>query len=97
VGKRAIGGYYILVGSVYLKKSESSVPGMKEHTYLHSEPAGKGLTNKKRKKEKTLVLTLGSPPEKGGKKKKEKNKNPGINPGQPAGKGRKKKKKNPWY
>jgi hypothetical protein len=32
-----------------------------------------------------LVLTLGSPPEKGGKK------NPGINPGQPAEKGRKKK------
>jgi hypothetical protein len=40
---------------------------------------------------KTLVLSLGSPPEKGGKKKK----NPGINPGQPAGKGRGKKK--PWY
>ncbi len=54
---------------------------------------------------KTLVLTLGSPPEKGGKKK-----HPGINPGQrhlkytkagfaihsePADKGRKKKKKNP--
>jgi hypothetical protein len=32
-----------------------------------------------------LVLTLGSPPEKGQKK------NPGINPGQPAGKGREKK------
>jgi hypothetical protein len=35
-----------------------------------------------------LVLTLGSPPEKGGKKIKN---NPGINPGQPAGKGREKK------
>jgi hypothetical protein len=34
-----------------------------------------------------MVLTLGNPPEKGGKK------NPGINPGQPVGKGRKKKKK----
>ncbi len=32
-----------------------------------------------------LVLTLGSPPEKGGKK------NPRVNPGQPAGKGREKK------
>ncbi len=45
------------------------------------------------KKKKTLVLTLGSPPEKGGEKK-----NPGINPGQvrrlhsePAEKGQKKK------
>jgi hypothetical protein len=38
--------------------------GMEEHTCLHSEPAGKG-----RKKKKPLVLTLGSPPEKGGKKK----------------------------
>jgi hypothetical protein len=35
-----------------------------------------------------LVLTLGSPLEKGGRKK-----NRGINPGQPAGKGRKRKKK----
>jgi hypothetical protein len=34
-----------------------------------------------------VVLTLGSPPEKGGKKK-----YPGINPGQPARKGRGKKK-----
>jgi hypothetical protein len=52
--------------------------------------------------EKTLVLTLGSPLEKGGKKNLGINlgqsagkgwgkKNPGINPGQPAGKGRKKK------
>jgi hypothetical protein len=40
-----------------------------------------------------LVLTLGSPPEKGGKK--QKKENPGNNPGQPAGKGRGKKKKNP--
>jgi hypothetical protein len=43
----------------------------------------------KKKKKKTLVLTLGSLPEKGGKKKK----NPGINPGQPAGKGWEKKRK----
>jgi hypothetical protein len=49
--------------------------GMEEHTCLHNEPAGKGRKNKKKK---TLVLTLGSLPEKGGKKKK----NPGINPGQ---------------
>jgi hypothetical protein len=41
-----------------------------------------------------LVLTLGSPPEKGGKKTKKKI--PGINLWQPAGKGRG-KKKNPWY
>jgi hypothetical protein len=45
---------------------------------------------REKKKEKTLVLTLGSPPKKGGKK------NSGINPGQPVGKGRGKKKK-PWY
>ncbi len=43
------------------------------------QPAGKG------REKKTLVLTLGSPPEKGGKK------NPGINPRQPTGKGRGKK------
>jgi len=49
---------------------------------IHSEPAGKG---RKKKNKKTLVLTLGSPPGKGGKKE-----NPGINPGQLAGKGRKK-------
>jgi hypothetical protein len=67
---------------------------------LHSEPAGKG------RKKKTLVITLGSPPEKGGEKKtliltmepaekgwEKKKKTPGINPGQPAGKG--KGKKNP--
>jgi hypothetical protein len=59
------GGYYIPVGSVYLKKSESSVSGMKEYTCLHSEPAVKG----RKKKKKNLVLTLGSLPEKGGKKK----------------------------
>jgi hypothetical protein len=54
-----------------------------------------------------IVLTLGSPPEKGRKKKslvpiwvsgprqmEKQKKNPGINPGQPAGKGREKKK--PW-
>jgi hypothetical protein len=52
------------------------------------QAAGKGWGKKTKK---TLVLTLGSPPEKGGRKK---------NPGQPAGKGRKKKKKKkkkPWY
>jgi hypothetical protein len=56
-------------------------------------PAEKG----QKKKKNPLVLTLGSPPEKG-----EEKKNPGINPGQvgrlysePAGKRRKKKK--PWY
>jgi hypothetical protein len=52
---------------------------------LHSEPARKGREKKKRKK--TLVLTVGSQPDKGGKKKKKL----GINPGQPAGKGRGKK------
>ncbi len=36
-----------------------------------------------------MVLTLGSPPEKGGEGKKKKN--PGINPRQPVEKGRKKK------
>jgi hypothetical protein len=45
-GKGRLGGYYIPVGSVYLKKSESSVPGMKEHTCLHSEPAEKGRKKK---------------------------------------------------
>ncbi len=47
--------------------------GMEEHTYLHSEPTGKGWEKKKtrginlgqparkgREKKKTLVLTLGS-------------------------------------
>jgi hypothetical protein len=33
--------------------------GMEEHTCLQSKPAGKG------RKKKTLILTLGSPPEKG--------------------------------
>jgi hypothetical protein len=28
VGKRAVGGYYIPIGSVYLKNSEPSVPGI---------------------------------------------------------------------
>ncbi len=46
--------------------------GMEEHTCLHSEPIGKG---RKIKIKKTLVVTLGSPPEKGGKKK-EKKENP---------------------
>jgi hypothetical protein len=42
-----------------------------------------------------VVLTLGSPPEKGGKKKK---KNLGINPGQLAGEGREIFfKKKTWY
>jgi hypothetical protein len=75
------------------KKNPGINPGQVRR--LHSEPAGKG----REKKKKTLVLTLGSPLEKGGEKK-----NPGINPGQvqclhsePAGKGRKKKKKKPWY
>jgi hypothetical protein len=45
--------------------------GMEEHTCLHNEPVGKW------QKKKTLVLTLGNLPEKGGEKK-----NPGINPGQ---------------
>ncbi len=59
------------------------------------QPVGKGL------KKKTLVLTLGSPPEKGEKKnpginlssplekgeKKEKEKSPGINLGSPSKKG----------
>jgi hypothetical protein len=53
------------------------------------QPIGKGWETKK----KTLVLTLGSLPEKGGKPKK----NPGINPRQPARKGRKTKKKKTWY
>jgi hypothetical protein len=42
------------------------------------QPAGKG---QKKRKKKTLVLTLGNPPEKGAKK------NSGINSGQPARKG----------
>jgi hypothetical protein len=53
VGKRAVGGYYIPVGSMYLKKSEPSVSGMKEHTCLHSKPAGKG------RKKKTLDINPG--------------------------------------
>jgi hypothetical protein len=56
------------------KKNPSINPG---------QPAGKGQG------EKTLVLTLGSPPEKGEKQKQKEN--PGINPGQSAEKGRKKK------
>jgi hypothetical protein len=71
---------------VYLKKSELSVPGMKEYTCVHSKPAGKGWGKKKTK---TLVLTLGSPLEKG-----EKKKNPSINPGQPVEKGQEKKNPN---
>jgi hypothetical protein len=59
------------------------------------------LAGKGQKKKKTMVLTLGSPSEKGGEKQ-----NPSINPRQvrrlhnePAGKGRKKKKKkkNPGF
>jgi hypothetical protein len=46
VGKRAVGGYYIPIDYVYLKKSESSIPGMKEYTCLHSEPAKKGRKKK---------------------------------------------------
>jgi hypothetical protein len=44
---------------------------------------------KNKKNKKTLILTMGSPPEMGGKKNK---KNLGINLGQVAGKGREKKK-----
>jgi hypothetical protein len=50
-GEKGGGGYYIPVSYVYLKKSESSVPGMKEYTCLHSKPAEKG------RKKKTLILT----------------------------------------
>jgi hypothetical protein len=72
-GEKGGGGYYIPVGSMYLKNSEPLVPGiisrinmgMEEHTCLHNEPARKGW-----KKKKTLILTLGSPPEKDGKQKK---------------------------
>jgi hypothetical protein len=72
VGKRAVGRYYIPVGSVYLKKSESLVPDMKEHTCLHREPARKGRKKKKNpginpgqpagkgREKKTMVLTNGS-------------------------------------
>jgi hypothetical protein len=48
------------------KKNPSINPGQVRR--LHNEPAGKGQKTKKKKK--TLVLTLGSPSEKGGKKKK---------------------------
>jgi hypothetical protein len=69
VGKRAVGVYYILVGSVYLKNSESSVlsifsksnMGMEEHTCQHSEPAGKG---REKKKKKPLGINPGQPAEK---------------------------------
>jgi hypothetical protein len=94
VGKRVVGGY-IPVGSMYLKNSKPSIPGIirEEHTCLHSKPAGKGRRNKKKKK-----------PWAARQKRAGKKKTPGINPGQvqrlhsePAGKGRrrKKKKKNP--
>jgi len=71
-GKGLWGGYYILVGSLYLKNSEPSVPGIISRikygygrTYLPTQ-----RTRRKRaEKKKPLVLTLGSPPEKGGKKK----------------------------
>jgi hypothetical protein len=89
-GEKGGGGYYILVGSVYLKNSEPSVQGIINRikygyarTYLPTQRTRQKRAE--RKKKKTLVLTLGSPPEKGRKK------NPGINPGQPAGKGREKK------
>jgi hypothetical protein len=90
-GEKGGGGYYIPIGSVYLKNLELSVLGIISRikygygrTYLPTQ-----RTRRKRvwKQKKTLVLTLGSPLEKGGEKKK----NPGINPGQPAGKGRGKK------
>ncbi len=63
-------------------------PKKKKPSINPEQPAGKG----REKKKKTLVLTLGSAPEKGEKKNK---KNPGINPGQRVRKGR--EKKNPWY
>jgi hypothetical protein len=75
-----MGGYYIHVGSVYLKKSESSVLGMKEYTCLHSEPTRKG------REKKNPGINPRQPVGQGWEKK-----NPGINPGQPVEKGRKKK------
>jgi hypothetical protein len=58
---------------------------------IHSEPAGKG---RKKKNKKTLVLTLGSPPGKGGKKKKTLVLTLGSSP-EKGGKNNFKKK--PWY
>jgi hypothetical protein len=75
VRKRAVGGYYIPVGSVYLKNSEPSVPsiisrmGMEEHTCLHNEPAEKG---RKKKKKKNPGINLGQPAGKGREKKQKK-------------------------
>ncbi len=46
----------------------------------NKNPGINRAARRKRAEKKTLVLTLGSPPEKGGEKK-----NPGINPGQTAG------------
>jgi hypothetical protein len=75
VGKRAVGGYYIPIGSVYLKNSEPSVPSIISRikygygkTYLSTQRTRRKRAKKKKKK-KNLVLNLGSPPEKGGKKK----------------------------
>jgi hypothetical protein len=72
VGKRAAGGYYIPAGYVYLKNSEPLVPTQRTCRKRVGkknprQPVGKG---RKKKQKKTLVLTLGSPLEKGGKKKK---------------------------
>jgi hypothetical protein len=75
-GKGRWGGYYIPVGSVYLKNSEPSVPGIISRikygygrTYLPTQRTHRKRAEKKNKrKKKTLVLTLGSPPEKGRKK-----------------------------
>jgi hypothetical protein len=57
---------------------------------LHTHRFENFRTISSEKEKKPLVLTLGSPPEKG-----EKKKTPRINPGQPARKGR--EKKNPSY
>jgi hypothetical protein len=44
-----------------------------------------------------LVLTLGSPPEKGEKKETKKKEAPILTLGSPSEKGEKKRKKKPWY
>jgi hypothetical protein len=81
---------------VYLKNSEPSVPGIISRikygygrTYLPTQRTHRKRAEKKNKrKKKTLVLTLGSPPEKGRKK------NLVLTLGSPTEKGGKKK---PWY
>jgi hypothetical protein len=76
-GKGRLGGYYIPVGSVYLKNSEPFVPGI-----INRIKYGYG---------RTYLLTQQTHWKRAGKERK--TKNPGINPGQPAKKGREKKKK----